>query len=227
MKHLVVFVLFTLSSGFLSAQAPEALIREMTGTVELKTLASADWVAAKAGDRVGKDTIVSTGFKSAAILAVGNSTVTVKPLTRLSLAELLNRNETETISINLNTGRIRADVNPPAGGKAGFTVQTPSATASVRGTKFNMNTIGIQVLEGAVNYRPTSGTFFRSVTVNAGQESRIDTNTGGAVHPMAAAETARGLPGLPGHNAVPPANNGARFEVPDRNGTLTLDVNFE
>jgi hypothetical protein len=227
MKHFLIFILFTLSTGFIFAQVPEAVIREMTGTVELKTSGSADWAAAKEGNRIGKDTIVSTGFKSIAVLAVGNSTIMVRPLTRLSLAELINQNETETINISLNTGRIRVDVNPPARGKASLTVQTPSVTAAVRGTKFNMNTDKIQVLEGAVNYRSTNGNFKKSVMVNAGQESWIDTRTGNTVNPMAAAESSRSLPGLAGQNSMPPANNGARHEVPDRNGTLTVDVTFE
>jgi hypothetical protein len=224
MKHFLIFILFTLSTGFVFAQNPEALIREMTGTVELKIGGSADWVPAKVGDRIVKDTIISTGFKSAAILALGNSTITVRSLTSLSLAELINRNETETININLNTGRIRADINPPSGGKSSVTVQTPVATASVRGTTFEMNTANIHVLKGAVNYNPVDGIFARPVMVNAGQESWI-TDTGGAVHPTDAAEKARGLPNLPGHNALPPANNGAHLDV--GNGTLTIDVTFD
>jgi len=226
MKHFV--ILFTLSAGFLFAQNSEALIREISGTVELKTSGSADWVTAQAGDRIGKNAIVSTGFKSIALLAVGNSTITVRPLTRLSLTELINRNETETINVNLNTGRVRADVNPPMGGRANFTVQTPTATASVRGTSFDMNTAAIQVLQGAVNYKPTNGTYVRSVMVNAHQESWIDTDTGSAVHPMTAAKTARNFPDLPGQSALPPANNGGRLDVPGgNNGTITLDVTFE
>jgi hypothetical protein len=224
MKHFLIFVLFTLSAGFVFAQASEAVIREMTGTVELKANASAAWVAAKAGDRIGKDTIVSTSFKSTAVIAAGNSTIVVRPLTRLSLAELITQNETETVNVSLNTGRIRVDVNPPAGSRANFIVQTPSSTSSVRGTAFDMNTVNIQVHKGAVHYRAANGTFNnRSVIVNAGQESRIDTITNSAVPPMTAAETARGLPDLPGQWAyIPLANNGARLEVPG--GTLTVDV---
>jgi hypothetical protein len=227
MKHLFILILFTLPAGFIFAQAPEAVIREMTGTVELKTSGSAGWTAAKEKDRIVKDTVVSTGFKSTAILAVGNSTIVVRPLTRLSLAEIMNQNETETININLTSGRIRVDVKPPARGRANFTVQTPTATAAVRGTKFNMNTVKIQVLEGAVNYRPSKGNK-KSVMVNAGQESWIDTGTDSAVNPAAAAESSRSLPGLPGQNSKPSSDNGARLEVPsDRNGTLTVDVTFD
>jgi len=226
MKHFLLFILLSLSTNFLFAQNPEALIREITGTVELKTSGSADWVPAKVGDRIVKDTVISTGFKSMAILAAGNSTITVRSLTSLSLAELMNSNETETINVSLKTGRIRADVNPPAGSKASFTVQTPVATASVRGTTFEMSTANIHVLKGAVNYRPTNGTFVRPVMVNAGQESWI-AGTGSVVQPSAVAEASRSLPALPGHNALGPANNGARFDVPGGDGTLTVDVTFE
>jgi hypothetical protein len=224
MKNLFL-ILFTLSAGLLFAQNPEAVIREISGTVEVKKSASADWAAAREGDSIGKDAIISTGFKSTAILAAGHSTIIVRPLTRLSLAELMSRNETETINVNLSTGRIRVDVNPPAGRKANLTVQTPTATASVRGTAFEMNTVSIQVLKGAVNYTSAKTAVVRPVVVSAGQESWIDARTGGAVHPMTAAETSRTLPGLPGQNAVP-ANNGAQLHLPDKNGTITVDVIF-
>jgi hypothetical protein len=224
MKYVLIFALITLSAGFVFAQVPEAVIREMAGTVELKASGSANWTTAKAGDRIGKNTIISTGFKSTAILAAGNSTIVVRSLTRLRLAELMNQNETETINISLTTGRIRVDVNPPAGSRANFTVQTPTATAAVRGTSFDMNTVRIKVLKGAVNYRSANRTNVRSVLVNAGKESWIDTNTGSAVHPAAAAESTRSLPNLPGQNAKPSRDNGARLEA---SGTLAVVVTFE
>jgi len=223
MKRLFIFVLFTLSAGFLFAQNPSAQIKEMTGTVELKTSGSANWVAAKAGDSISKDTIVSTGFKSMALINVGNSTIMVRPLTRLSLAEIINMNETETINVNLNTGRIRVEVNPPAGGRANFTVKTPATTASVRGTIFEMTTNNIQVLKGAIDYRPANGNYVRSVMVNAGQGSEINPDTGNIVNPIDAAETARNLPNLPGNNAIPPVNNSASNEAA---GDLEINVVF-
>jgi len=227
MKHLLILFLFALSDVFLFAQNPTAQIKEMTGTVELKTSDSADWFTAKAGDRIGKDTIISTGFKSMAIIAAGNSTIMVRPLTRLSLEEIINMNETETVNVKLNTGRIRVEVNPPAGGKANFTVKTPITTASVRGTIFEMSPNNIQVLKGAVDYRPANGNYIRSVMVNAGYDSEINTDTGSVVHPMTAAETTRSLPGLAGHNAVPPVNNGAKIETSaEEEGDLVIIPKF-
>ena len=219
------YTLFLVSGAvLLFAQSPTAVIREMSGTVELKKSGSAVWVPAQQGDLIDKATIVSTGFKSTASLVVGNSTLIVRPLTRLSLEELMIQNETEMININLSTGRIHANVKPPAGGRANFSVQSPTATASVRGTSFEMDTSSIQVLEGAVSYAPAAGVVSvinRPVTISAGQESWVDTNTGKAVAPMIAAETSSSIPSLPGQSAGTIAETGTRSESP---GSMTIGV---
>ncbi|MDR3020878.1 MAG: hypothetical protein LBU66_08275, partial [Treponema sp.] len=56
----VVGLIFTMQVTAQTAQQAAAVIREMTGTVELKT--GADWTPAKAGDVVERSTMVSTGF---------------------------------------------------------------------------------------------------------------------------------------------------------------------
>lgn len=220
MKKLIIVLVLLSAAAFVFAQNPGAVIKEMSGTVELKKSGSADWVSAKAGDTVGRAAIVSTGFKSMAVLTVGSSTLIVRPLTRLSLEELLNRNETETININLSTGRIRVDVNPPAGSKAALTVQSPIATASVRGTAFEMDADSIQVLTGAVSYAPANPAA-RPVTVGAGQDSRVDSGTDGALSPMAAAEASQTLPLLPGQSTAQGSQT-ARLKLPA--GSLAVDV---
>jgi len=226
MKKLIVAFVFFIAAALAFAQNPSAVIREMTGTVELKKSGSVNWTQAKAGDIIEKATIVSTGFKSSALLTVGNSTLMVRPLTRLSLEELMNQNETETINISLSTGRVKVDVKPPAGSKASFTVQSPAATASVRGTSFEMDTESIQVLEGAVSYVPTlaaAGATIRPVTVSAGEESWVDSDTGLAVAPASAAESSRTLPSLAGQNAGTIPENGTRT---DNSGSLGIGVDI-
>jgi len=218
MKKLIVILVMLSVAAAVFAQNPTAVIREITGTVELKKSASADWVPAAAGETIDRATIISTGFRSTAILSIGSSTITVRPLTRLSLAELINQNNTEIINIDLNTGRIRADVTPPSGNRANFTVNAPSATASVRGTSFEMDTVSIQVLTGAVSYAPSAAAT-RPVTVSAGQESWVDTDTGSAVSPMAAAETTSALPVLPGQAST--SESAARME---NTGSLSVGV---
>jgi len=180
------------------AEKPQAFIREMTGTVELKTPGSEKWVAAKQGDRIQEATIISTGFKSTAMLSIGNSTLLVRALTRMSLEALMNQDETDTINIGLSTGRVRADIKPPAGSKTNVSIQTPSSTASVRGTVFDLNTVAIRVIEGTVSFQSPGDPAQRPVMVGAGQQSWVDTETGQIVTPMAAAELSLILPALYG-----------------------------
>jgi len=149
------------------------VIAELTGTVELKAQGQTEFVSAKAGDAVAGNTIVSTGFKSTALIRAGSTVLTVRPLTRLSLSEIMSSAGTETLNVSLQTGRLRVDVNPPAGTKAAMTVQSPTATASVRGTSFEFDTQHLTVLEGTVAFEGGSGGV---MLVNAGSTSEINEN---------------------------------------------------
>jgi len=145
-------------------------ITELSGAVELKISGQTVYVPAKAGDAVAMNTIVSTGFKSTALIKVGSATLTVRPLTRLSLSEISSSAGTETINVSLQTGRVRVDVNPPAGTKAAMSVSSPMATASVRGTSFEFDTQSLTVLEGTVSFQGSNGGV---MLVNAGSVSEI------------------------------------------------------
>jgi len=224
MKRTIVLFFLLFAAALVFAQNPEARIREMTGTVELKVPGSADWVPARVGEPIKEATIISTGFKSTAILAVGNSTLTVRPLTRMSLDVLINRNDTETINIALNTGRVRADVKPPAGSRADFSVQTPVATASVRGTVFDMDTVNITVEEGSVKFAPAGDQAPRPVTVNGGQESWVNTDSGTTVSPAVAAESKLTLPALSGQKTGPGSGGGAKIVSQKANLVVDIDL---
>jgi len=215
----LVFIGILFGAALAFAQSPQALIWEMTGTVELKASGSGSWIPARAGDRIERSTVISTGFKSTALLAVGSSTIVVRPLTRLSLEELMSQSGTETINIGLSTGRVRVEVKPPAGSRADFTVQTPSATASVRGTVFDVDPVNIHVIEGKVRYASGSGKG-RSVQVGAGQNSQID-DSGGVVPPSKKAESDRSLPALPGQGSK--TDTGGAVSLPQNlDGTLVI-----
>jgi hypothetical protein len=156
MKKKMLFLLL-LAFAVFSAFAQVGVIREFSGEVELKRSGASSYIKAKQGDKVAEDTIVSTGFKSTAIIEVGNSTIAVKALTRLSLAEIQSAQDTETLNLKLQTGRVKVDVKPPAGTKANCTVQSPMATASVRGTSFEFDTCNLKVNEGSVAFRGNRG----------------------------------------------------------------------
>jgi hypothetical protein len=146
------------------------VIKELSGTVELKAAGQTVFVPAKAGDTVAKDTIVSTGFKSTTLITIGSTVLTVRPLTRLSLAEISAAAGTETLSVNLQAGRVRVDVNPPAGTKTTMSVQGPNATASVRGTSFEFDTRNLTVEKGVVAFRGRKGAV---MMVSAGSTSQL------------------------------------------------------
>ena len=163
------------------------VIRELTGEVEIKPSGASSFTAARAGDTVARDTIVSTGFKSTAVIVIGSSTITVRPLTRLSLAEIQSASDAENVNVNLQTGRVRVEVRPPAGTRADFTVQSTTASASVRGTNFEFDTVNLSVNEGTVSFGSVSGT--PAVMVQAGGSSFIGTD-GNAVSPAEISDAA-------------------------------------
>jgi hypothetical protein len=183
------FVLTLALSGFflfsprLSAQEA-AFFREIIGTVEIKAPGSADWVSAVVGGRIEKQTLISTGFKSIATLVAGESVITVRPVTRLSLEELTRNQNGERVSLRLQTGRIRADVKPPVEGSVNFTIRSPTATASVRGTSFEFDTETLRVAEGRVVYSLDNG---RGVYVAAGGVSYVDESNNTVISPYEAA----------------------------------------
>jgi hypothetical protein len=175
-----------LAGAALCVFAQSGVLSEFSGTVELKTVKSNSFVPAKTGDVVAADTIVSTGFRSTAVIQVGSSTIAVRPLTRLSLAEIRSESDSETLNVNLQTGRVRVDVKPPAGTRANTTVQSPSATASVRGTSFEFDVTNLRVYEGTVALQGSNGI---TVPVSAGAISYVDSN-GEVVDPVDASRQA-------------------------------------
>jgi hypothetical protein len=186
--------------------AQSGIIRDLSGTVELKAAGSAAFVAAKAGDQVAMNTIVSTGFKSTALISVGSASIMVRPLTRLTLADISAGEGVEQIKVNLRSGRIGVDVKPPAGTRTSFAVQSPVATASVRGTAFDFDTHNLHVLEGTVAFNGAGGAM---MLVPAGSESKVDSESGKAVNPVMISEAALSPPVPAGTDSSP-----ARDELP-------------
>jgi hypothetical protein len=176
-KNIFIFIL--LITG-ICVFAQNGTIKEISGTVELKPPGASDFVPAKAGDKVSQQTVVSTGFKSTALIEAGGAVLTVRPLTRLTLTEISASMNSETLNLNLQTGRVRVEMNPPAGGKAVMSVKSPVATASVRGTSFDFDTRNLYVNRGKVGFQGNRGA---GVLVNAGFASRIN-DDGKAANPV-------------------------------------------
>jgi hypothetical protein len=189
----------------LSAQEA-AFFREITGTVEIRAPGSTAWTGAAAGDRIKKNTLVSTGFKSTAVIVVGNSVITVRPVTRLALEEIIRNQDREQVSLYLQSGRIRADVRPPVDGKIDFVARTPVSTASVRGTSFEFDTENLRVDNGRVQYSLANG---RTVSVAAGGMSYANEAGNAVVSPFEAATELLAPAPPPGSDSGGPAGDRA------------------
>ncbi|MDR3021011.1 MAG: FecR family protein [Treponema sp.] len=180
----IVFLILMACIAVLTGYSQTGVIREFTGDVGLKTQGATDFIPAEAGALVAQDTIISTGFKSTAIIAVGSATITVRPLTRLSLAEIQSSQSIEALNVNLQAGRVRVDVKPPAGTKANAVVQTPSATASSRGTEFEVDRRSVSTFQGKVVVQGANGL---AQIVSAGFRTEA-TADGGLLNPADLAE---------------------------------------
>ena len=207
---MVVLILFCAASLFAQRDGPQfGEITELFGTVELKPSGQTAFIPARVGDMVAMNTIVSTGFKSTALIKAGSTVLAVRPLTRLALSEISGSAGTETINVNLHTGRVRVDVSPPAGTKVSMTISSPVATASVRGTSFEFDTQSLTVLEGTVAFQGSNGGV---MMISAGSTSDISA-IGRAIDPI---ETFSA-------NLLPPPPAGSN-SVPASSGTSTSDI---
>jgi hypothetical protein len=173
MKKAGIGFFMLMSAALLGAQT--AVIKEVSGTVETKAPGAAEWKAAAAGQELDTASLISTGFRGTALITIGNSTVTVQPLTRLSLEEIRFKQNGEIVALNLRTGRIRADVKPPVGQVINFSIRSPTVTASVRGTVFEFDGLRLNVEEGRVHLGSQTVT---GAYIGAGHSTVADPETG-------------------------------------------------
>ncbi len=127
----IVTILVLLTVAFYSF-ALDGIVMEVLGKVEKQVDNS--WIALKKGDVLVPGDVISTGFKSEAVISIGESVITVKALTRMTIEQLYEKNKNHVSSVYLDVGSVSADVKPVTNKRVGFTVKTPAVTASVRGT---------------------------------------------------------------------------------------------
>ena len=210
---------FLLLLACVGAFAQSGVVQQLSGTVELKPPGSASYLQANVGDRVSQDTVISTGFKSTALLDLGSVIITVRPLTRLTLTEIRAASGTETLSVNLQSGRVRVDVSPPVGTKTSMAVTSPIATASVRGTGFEFDTRNLYTHNGKVSFHGKRG---RHMLVNAGSDSRV--NDDGRAQDPVAQKRSRLRPKAPvGTDSSGGTRGGTRASS---DGSFTIDIYY-
>ena len=132
-----------------AAAQTSAVVESFSGKVEYQSAGGA-WTAVSTGLSIPQGATISTGFRSEAVLRIGDSTLTVRPLTRMRIDELAEREGTVKTDLYLRVGRVKAEVRRTGGLQQEFRLTSPVSTAAVRGTSFSYDGYNLQVLEGLV-----------------------------------------------------------------------------
>jgi len=168
MKKLLISLAFLILTTWLFATSGKVVA--VKGKVELQK--TGQWRPAQSGDELDSGTLISTGFKSELTIKLDGSTIVVQSLTRLRLDEIIKKGDVLSSKVYLDMGSIKANVKPAETKKVSFTVRTPVATASVRGTSGEISYNGVLNGEtGIWDYQNSTGD---RVMVYAGDTVSID-----------------------------------------------------
>ena len=168
-KAFLVLLILTVALVPMIAQT-KAIVKEVKGKVEIK-LPGRGWQRARGGMIIPKGATISTGFKSSAVLQLGKSMLQVKPLTRMTLEELIQKNGVVSTKLFLRVGKIKAKVRSAKGLRQNFKLKSPVSTAAVRGTDFEYDGIHLKVEEGVVRF---FNLLAQRRDIIAGEESETD-----------------------------------------------------
>jgi hypothetical protein len=178
-----------------TVRIPLALMKEEAAQAEVVTAvgnsSTADGTRLAAGNRLAAGTVVRTGDDGFLTLrAPDGSTIALQPRSEARIGGIARYVNTDIFStiVRLVTGRVEALVTR-LNGPSRFNVQTDSAVAGVRGTRFRVaadpakKRAQTEVLEGAVNFAGAAAGS-GAVEVGAGFGSVTD-DTGRALPPAA------------------------------------------
>lgn len=132
-KKIIVF----LGTLFLSTLVfAEVKVISITGKCEYEK--NSVWEALTVGQVLAEGTKIQTGFKSELVLSLvsnnEDSKLTVAPLSRMTIAQLLSTDKMDKTNVFMDTGSVKSEINKTGTNKVNFTIRSPVATASVRGT---------------------------------------------------------------------------------------------
>ena len=167
------------SLGADAANEQRAIVKNMVGQVEVSTPNTAQWRSARIGMVVKMGADIRTYVESSADIELESGTIIkVGENTVVSLAKLLQnkKNDISNTSLKVATGTVWANVKKLTNTKSDFDFETPTAVASIRGTRLgvsvDMNGTGVDVYEGLVMVREKS----------TGKTVSVAANTGAIVH---------------------------------------------
>jgi hypothetical protein len=146
----------------------QAVFAEVEGKVQTR-VSGGSWRDAEVGQTVTPGTTISTGFNGSAVIEIGRSVLEVTKLTRMTLEELVRREDTISTDAFLSVGRVKAEVRSTEGLSNDFELRSTQATAAVRGTIFEFDGRRIYVQDGLVSLVNRAGL---GTVVGQGEQSR-------------------------------------------------------
>ena len=172
----LLLMLILLSPLSATAQEQRAVVKEFSGKVEVKA-PGGDWRPVTVNMPVVLGATVSTGFGSRLVLAIGETQVSVQPLTRMVIQQLIKTGNTNTTRLTLRVGKVNAVVKAASGEKNDFSVKGPASTAAVRGTEFSYDAnVDDRIDDHLDSVYVTSGTTGHTLTMFPGRELEHERN---------------------------------------------------
>ncbi len=173
-------VLVTVGGLFLLSRPERGVVQAATliqaeGIVEVLPAGGDAWREVSAGERLEAGDRVRTGSLSRATLAFFDGSLTgLEAGTEMAILEMNSQQESVAIVLYQESGRTYNRVRPLPGGESCFKIETPAATAAVRGTEFAVvvgpdGSTQVVVVEGVVEVAARQSV----VAVGAGQEATV------------------------------------------------------
>ncbi len=163
----IIFSVFILP---LITESPPAVLVVESGSVEVS---QSPFRQATGQIQISGGNVVRTNAGGkASIVFFGSSTLRLEENTTLTLSELDVKKKERKVSLKQDSGRIWNKVIKLSGIED-FSLETPDAVATIRGTAFDSlikeNSTTVAVVEGTVNVRSTS----QNADINADQQANI------------------------------------------------------
>jgi len=179
--------------AWLRMQPAQATVVAVIGSAHVRDQAQAQPVAVAAGMSVGYGAQLTTDANASLTLQFADgSRVLMQSQSELDLDRLSAYGRTGMVDtrLRLQRGRVSSDVTPLSGTAAHFSIETPGAISSVRGTHFRVAADGdtqssqTEVTKGRVDVAGAK----RHVMVNTGRGVAVaDGQHPGQIHPLLAA----------------------------------------
>jgi hypothetical protein len=161
----------------------KAFVKTMVGSVEVSSTTQAKWKPARVGMAVKMGWSVRTYIESSADIELETGTlIRVGENSVVTLSKMLTDKQAgvTTSDVKLATGKIWANVKKLTNTKSEFEFETPTAVASIRGTRLGLSVdkdgTQLDVYEGLVVVRPRGGAG-KEVAVGTSQRASISGST--------------------------------------------------